>query len=99
MKLSMTQTQFQTFYQLIKSVVAGDKPAEMEEKIWHVLMIRIYERLYKMDLKVKDKYNIKLMEEEAMAFYLWFETHPYPITSHAGNLINATRNLINQKFA
>lgn len=98
MKLKLSHAQMLCLFNLLAAVPVEDKADEWFEKLTQILVLRIYSKFRKAECEVKMKYSIKLSEEECIAFFLYYATHDYPTTSHAGHMINTIRNQIHQKF-
>jgi hypothetical protein len=98
MKLKLSHADYMALYGLLKVAVFNGRETEMQKKLLQILIIRIYKKFHKQELEVKKLYSIKIDEEEAIAFWLYFGQLALSPTSHTGNLVDNLRNVIHQKF-
>lgn len=83
---------------VLQAVCSDDSPMYIDKKIIRCLVQRLYVKFFRKSYEKKPKYNITVEPEEAMAFYMYFINHRYPITSMEGNTIDQLKNLIHQKY-
>lgn len=99
MKLKLTYTQFTSLYEIFKKIVVNDVSfLSMEDKLIHLLMIRIYKKMYKQAIERKPLYKINLDPEEAMSFHIYFQDHTFAMTSLEGILLTTTIAKIDQQY-
>jgi hypothetical protein len=99
MTLKLTRIQFLALYNLYLNVVLKDVALTMHDKLTLTMMVRVYQKLYKKAMENKPKYRIKLTEEEAIAFWIYWQGHTFSPSSFEGNLLTTIINSIDQKFA
>lgn len=98
MKLKLSHAQMMCLFNLLSKVPNEEHADAWYDKLVQILVLRIYTKFRKAECEVRIKYSIKLTEEEAIAFFLYYGGHEYPTTTFAGNMINSIRNTIHQKF-
>lgn len=98
MKLKLTSSQFATLFSVCNAKLQEELPVDMHEKLVHVLLTKLFKRLYNLSFEKKSKYSLTLKPEEALAFWLTFNAHDFGYASHAGNLLTTICNLIHQRY-
>jgi hypothetical protein len=101
MKLKLTKAQFKALYALFQHMIVGAKPKGLEARLLRALLFNIYEKMYKKAIDEKTRYSLSLSEEEALAFWVFFNKFNYiPVEMiFEANLVQTICNNIHQKFS
>jgi hypothetical protein len=99
MKLKLTRQEFLALYNIMQTLNQKYACQDMQDKLFHVIMTRIFIKLHKISVIVKSECRVKLSEEEAIAFWIIFNDNGLDQASFEGNLLNTINNHIHQKFA
>lgn len=101
MNLKLTHSQFFALYDLLQKMVIAAKPSGITAKLLHSILISVYKKFYtKAFDKNKKQYSVSLNDEEACAWWLFFDACPLPDNMKFEiNLVGTISNSIHQKFA
>jgi hypothetical protein len=101
MKLKLTKAQFKALYALFQRFVVNADAKNIEAKLLRAILFSIYEKMYKRDINDKSKYTITLKDEEALAFWVFFNKYFYFPSEmvYESTLVQTVCNSIHQKFS
>lgn len=100
MKLRLTKAQFKALYALFLRIINHAEVNSIEARLLRRLLFSIYEKMYQKAIDEKPKYTITLSEEQALAFWLFFNKFYLPEEMmYETNLIQTISNNIHQKFS
>lgn len=99
MKLKLSYSQFQALKELLE-LVTNTEVATLEAKLLMALLMSIYSKFYRKAIEKKKQYRIALKDEEALAFWVFFQKYHFvPVEMiYEANLIDTICNSIHQKF-
>lgn len=99
MKLKLSHNEFTALLNMFLAIVLPYEDKTVSGIIEKAIMLQIYEKMFKQQLLVKDKYSIKLTIAEAAVFFQFWQRHEFAnIASYEANLIREANNLIHQKL-
>lgn len=103
MNFKLSAIQLNAILQLFQSI-CGDHarpPQNFEAKLMLAVLSGIYRQLHKKSVDKKKKYTVLLSEQEALAFWIFFnKQHIIPNEAvYEANLIDFMCNRIHQKYA
>jgi cytosine/uracil/thiamine/allantoin permease len=96
--IKLTHSQFFSMLKAHEAIVIPDEPTVMGEKLVHVLMLEIYQKLYQKAILSKKEYSLKLSAPEAIAFWLYWQGQRFDCV-HQANTINQVIAAIDRKVA
>lgn len=101
MKLRLSKIQFFALYDLLQSMIIAANPKGIEARLLHSILIGVYKKFYtKAFNKDKRSYTIKLNDEEACSWWLFFSKCQFKRDMvFETALIIKINNTIHQKFA
>jgi hypothetical protein len=101
MKLKLSKAQFKALYSLFQHIVLHVEVKTLEARLLRALLFSIYQKLYKRAIDEKSKYSITLSEEQALAFWVFFNKYNYlpEEMMYEANLVSTISNNIHQKFS
>ncbi len=99
MTLKLTYQQFTALYQIFKGIQNKIGFDDMWDKLLHIELTGIYQKLYQQDMIIKKKYRVKLTPAQAIAFYIVLNENNLPAGTLEGNLLRTINDSIHQKFA
>lgn len=76
--LRLRRHEYNTLMILLESVLFNSQGQrrEMTAKLYETQLLRIYQKLFKRSLTVKDKNAVILQPDEAMAFHIYWRSTP-----------------------
>jgi hypothetical protein len=103
MKIKLSLNQFTTLFNIFTSTVGEDElpPADnFEARLLLAILQGIWKQLYKKRIDVKKKYSLTLSEQEALAFWIFFNKFEVlPIEAvYERTIVQMICNSIHQKF-
>ncbi len=99
MKLKLSFAEFTVLLSLLQKICIGQLPVKMQGVVVHGVLFRLYKKFYSKGILTKRKYTITMENDEAAAFFLFF--NKYDLTGEQVftiNLITQIKNSIHQKF-
>lgn len=102
MTIKLTKEQLAALHKFFVEHVICEKPDSMEDKLVQIHLVKIYLKLRdRIEARFTNKgYSIKLKDEEAVAYYLYFfGRHLGNCYSYEQNFIQAHINQIDKAYA
>jgi len=99
MTLKLTYQQFTALLNVFQTLQNKATLEDMWEKLLHIELTEVYQKLYQQNIFVKKKYSVKLKPAQCIAFYIVLHEHNLPTGSLEGNLLNSINATIHQKFS
>jgi hypothetical protein len=100
MKLKFTLQQANALFDLFNDHIIPDLPQALEDKLLHILMIKVYKKLRnKLEGKKGQGYSLTLTDEEAIGFHLYFSLRNFGASYiYEHTLIQKQMNLIDKNY-
>lgn len=98
MKMKLTHSEFMELFNLFQDVAYAEAPKDMLKKLLYCHQVRIYTKLYNKAILKRKEYTLKLTEEEAIEFYLFWSNHTFAPASFVGNILNQANAKIHRLF-
>ena len=99
MKLKLSFAEFSVLLSLLQKICIGQIPSKMQAVVLHGALFRLFKKFYNKGILTKRKYSITMENDEAAAFFLFF--NKYDLTGEQVftiNLVTQINNSIHQKF-
>lgn len=98
MQLQLTKSQLQALEQELYEVMQIDH-IDMTDKLLVCILHRLYKRIVVKLLDLKSRYNLKLDDETALAFYIYYNDEIFNSTAFNDVTLKTICNNINKQYA